>query len=145
MLYIDTSVIVKLYIKEKFSFEASNWIRKNNEAILLTGFHELEFTNAVYLKRFRSEITSEQANLIFSKFHEHQRDGIYYRAQIDWPETITMAIDLARNHTKNIGSRSLDVIHIAAALAVNANRFLTLDERQEAVARAAGLKIEKLR
>jgi hypothetical protein len=50
VIYIDTSIIVKLYIKEELSFEASHWVKKNNEAIPLTGIHELEFINAIYLK-----------------------------------------------------------------------------------------------
>jgi len=31
MLYIDTSVIVKLYVKEAHSYDVSRWIKKNNE------------------------------------------------------------------------------------------------------------------
>ena len=60
MLYVDTSVIVKLYIKEEYSLEISHWIRENNEAIPLTRFHELEFTNTLYLKQFRTEMTNER-------------------------------------------------------------------------------------
>ena len=84
MLYVDTSVIVKLYIKEEYSLEVSHWIRKNNEAIPLTRFHELEFTNAVYLKQLRTEMTKEQVLFVLSKFDEHQRRGVYYRPQINW-------------------------------------------------------------
>jgi predicted nucleic acid-binding protein len=36
MIYVDTSVIVKLYIREEHSREASEWLRKNNEAIPLS-------------------------------------------------------------------------------------------------------------
>ena len=60
MLYVDTSVIVKFYIKEKYSLEISHWIEKNNEAIPLTRFHELEFPNAIYLKQFRMEMASDK-------------------------------------------------------------------------------------
>ncbi len=60
MVYVDTSVIVKLYIKEEQSREASNWLKKNNEAVPLTRFHDLEFINAIHLKQFRSEITKDE-------------------------------------------------------------------------------------
>ena len=59
MLYVDTSIIVKLYIREKYSREASNWLKANNEAVPLTSFHELEFINAMHLKRFRREATPQ--------------------------------------------------------------------------------------
>lgn len=142
MLYVDTSVIVKLYIKEEYSLEVSHWIRKNNEAIPLTRFHELEFTNAVYLKQLRTEMTKEQVLFVLSKFDEHQRRGVYYRPQINWVDTINLALDLSQSHTKTAGSRSLDIIHVASALAIKANRFLTLDKRQSALADLAGLTVE---
>ena len=142
MLYVDTSVMVKLYIKEEYSLEVSHWIRRNNEAIPLTRFHELEFTNAIYLKQFRTEMTNEQALLVLSKFDEHQRRGVYYRPQIDWTDTMNSALDLSQSHTKTTGSRSLDILHVASALAIKANRFLTLDKRQSALAGSAGLTID---
>jgi len=142
VLYVDTSVIVKLYIKEEYSFEVSHWIKENNAAIPLTRFHELEFTNAIYLKQFRMEMINEQALLVFAKFDEHQRRGVYYRPQINWTDAINFALDLSQSHTKTTGSRSLDIMHVASALAIKAKRFLTLDKRQSALAELSGLIIE---
>lgn len=141
MLYVDTSVIVKLYIKEKGSLEVSQWIRRNNEAIPLTRFHELEFTNAIYLKQFRAEMINEQVLLVLSKLDEHLRRGVYYRPQINWTDVINFAFDLSQSHTKTTGTRSLDTLHVASALALDANRFLTLDQRQSELAELAGLTI----
>lgn len=50
MLYVDTSAIVKLYVREALSMETSDFIRKNDQAIPLTRFHELEFPNALLKK-----------------------------------------------------------------------------------------------
>lgn len=145
MLYVDTSVIVKLYILEKYSLEASNWLKTNNEVIPLTGLHELEFTNAIQLKRFRDEMTQDNTRLIFSKFDDHKRKGIFYQTPIDWIDIFKYALDLSKNHTGKTGSRSLDVLHVASALSIKADRFLTLDERQIELASVAGLKIEDCR
>jgi len=139
--YVDTSVIVKLYIKEDLSFEVSNWIRAHKEPIPLTAFHELEFKNALYLKGFRSEITEDQIRTVLLKFENHYRRGVYYRPYLDWPETLTGAISLASDHTTKTGARSLDILHVASALAMKADIFLTLDERQATLAASAGLRI----
>ena len=56
--------------------------------------------------------------------------------------TNEQALDLSQSHTKTIDSRPLDILHIASALAIKANRFLTLDKRQSALADLAGLTIE---
>ena len=142
MVYVDTSVIVKLYIKEEYSQESSNWLKENNEAIPLTSFHELELINAIHLKQFRAEITSDETRLILSRFEEHEKSGIYYRPQLDWSDIFINAIDLSKKHSASIGSRSLDILHVASALSINADRFLTLDDRQTRLAALTGLKME---
>ena len=144
MVYVDTSVIVKLYIREEYSWEASVWLKKNNEAIPLTSFHELELTNTVHLKQFRSEITLDEARLIMSRFEEHEIRGIYYRPPLEWAAIFIHAIDLSKKHSSSIGSRLLDILHVASALSINADRFLTQDDRQTRLVARAGLKLESL-
>jgi predicted nucleic acid-binding protein len=141
VLYVDTSVIVKLYFKEAYSRDTSNWLKANDEAIPLTSFHELELINAIQLKKFRNEITPDQTRLIISRLEEHEMSGIYYRPQLDWSAIFIQAIDLSKKHSAIIGSRSLDILHVASALSINADRFLTFDERQIRLAELAGLKI----
>jgi predicted nucleic acid-binding protein len=145
VVYVDTSVIVKLYIREEYSRAASVWLKKNNEAIPLTSLHELELIKAIHLKQFRTEITPKETRLIMSRFAEHETGGIYYRPRSDWSEIFSYAIDLSKKHTASIGSRSLDILHVASALSINADRFLTLDERQAKLAILAGLQIETIK
>lgn len=145
MVYVDTSVIVKLYIREQNSRDTSNWLKENNEAIPLTSFHELEFINAINLKLYRAEITPEATRVIRSRFEEHEKRGIYYRPQLDWPAIFIHAIDLSNKHSKKLGSRSLDILHVALALSIKADRFLTFDDRQTKLAALVGLKIEKIK
>jgi len=138
VVYVDTSVIVKLYFKEEYSRDTSNWLKENNEAIPLTSFHELELKNAIHLKQFRAEITLDETRLIMSRFEEHEKSGIYYRPQLDWSAIFIHAIDLSKKHSASIGSRSLDILHVASALSINADRLLTLDDRQTKLARSPG-------
>jgi predicted nucleic acid-binding protein len=144
LIYIDTSVIVKLYFKEDYSREASDWLKANNEAIPLTKFHEIEFINAIQLKQFRNEIKQEESDNILSKLEEHEKRGIFFRPLLDWSAVFNNAISISRKHTSVTGSRSLDILHVAAALTISTDRFLTLDEKQSNLAANAGLKIEDL-
>jgi len=139
MLYVDTSVIVKLYVKEKHSLDASNLLKENNEAIPLTVFHELEFNNAINLKEFRGEIARDKTRLIMARFAEHESKGIYYRPQISWADTFKYAVDLSRKHSRKTGSRALDILHVASALSIKADRFFTFDERQSKLVSLAGI------
>jgi predicted nucleic acid-binding protein len=141
MLYVDTSVIVKLYVKEDRSLEATDWVRNNNEAIPWTALHELEFNNAIHLKEFRDEITPEEAGWIRERFTEHEERGVYYRPQLNWIDTFGLAVGLSGKHTKKTGSRSLDILHVAAALVLEADKFLTFDERQSGLADLSGIVV----
>jgi len=48
---------------------------------------------------------------------------------------------LVERHTEKIGCRTLDVMHVASAMEFGANRFISGDQRQIKLARAAGLKV----
>jgi predicted nucleic acid-binding protein len=144
LVYLDTSAIIKLYFKEEYSLETSNWVRKNGKAIPLTSFHELEFLNAVNLKQFRKEFIKEDADSVVSKFKKHEEQGIFFRPQLDWTDIFEISFNLSLNFTRTIGSRSLDILHIASALSIKAGKFLTFDDRQARLASLAGIKIVKL-
>jgi len=45
---------------------------------------------------------------------------------------------LSALHSETLGTRSLDVLHVASALVLGRNEFLTFDNRQGALARAGG-------
>lgn len=144
MLYVDTSAIVKLYVREDYSLEVSDWLRKNNEALPLLALHELEFSNAIHLKEFRGEIAADESRLIKARFTEHEKRGVYYRPKLEWADTYRAALDLSGKHTAKIGSRSLDILHIAAAQFLKSDRFLTFDERQSRLAALEGMRIERI-
>lgn len=140
MIYVDTSAIVKLYIKEPGSIRVSEWLKKNNEPIPLTGLIELEFINALKLKQFRNELNSDKLEKVISLLYEHEKKGVYYRPVIDWSHVYSYAFNLSKNYTPDCGARSLDILHVGSALAMQMESFLTLDTRQAQLADKAGLK-----
>jgi predicted nucleic acid-binding protein len=56
----------------------------------------------------------------------------------------TEAERLSAGFTARIGTRSLDILHVANALVLGATSFLTFDKRQAELAKSAGLKVPKL-
>jgi predicted nucleic acid-binding protein len=67
--------------------------------------------------------------------------GRYLLAEIPWRAVLRRAADLSRQHSGTLGTRTLDVIHVASALELGAKIFVTFDHRQQGLARATGLKI----
>ncbi|MFW6332613.1 MAG: type II toxin-antitoxin system VapC family toxin [Thermodesulfobacteriota bacterium] len=144
MLYVDTSAIVKLYVREALSMEISEFLRENDQALPLTRFHELEFSNALHLKTFRAELSEAETMEILSRFKSHEESGIYFRPLLTWSYIFDLAVNLSSRHTKTLGARSLDVLHVASAISLKADHFLTVDERQAKLAHSAGLVVHSL-
>jgi hypothetical protein len=46
---------------------------------------------------------------------------------------------LSKAHTKSLGTRGFDILHVAIAMALGARNFLTFDLRQKSLAQKAGL------
>ena len=70
--------------------------------------------------------------------------GRIRQAEILWRAALNRAAELSLTHTAKLGTRSLDVLHVACALELKARYFLTFDERQKNLSSAVGLKIVHL-
>ncbi len=106
--------------------------------LLLTSLGELELTNALQLRRFRKEVRPQEVRAAYAAFRADVRNGILSIRPLP-AAAHTQALRLALRWTARIGTRALDILHVAAALALEAEAFHTFDSRQERLAKAAGL------
>lgn len=140
-LYIDSSVLVKLYYPEPKSKVFSEWIIKQKQAILFTQFHELEIINAFSLKVFRNEITVESFNAFRDIIEKDKAAGILEVINPDWFEVLMEALKISKRSSHTIGTRFLDIIHVASADTLHCDTFLTNDKRQLNAALGIGLNV----
>ena len=118
-------------------------------AYLFTGLHELEVPNALRLRLFAAGKLASSARRVERKavsdglrrLKLNLEAGRFYHYAIDYPQTACRARMLSESFTERLGSRSLDILHVAAALELHADVFLTCDRNQAALAKAAGLKV----
>jgi predicted nucleic acid-binding protein len=54
------------------------------------------------------------------------------------------ARQLSTAHTDRLGTRAIDLLHVACALLLECEVFLTFDERQAELAKSEGLKVPGL-
>ena len=140
--YADTSFLISLYTPDVISSEARDSLNSNVE-LFLTPFGEFEFANALELRVFRKEITTSQAKASFRAFEGDTGSFLQRRAAPQF--RYERAMLLTRLHSRRIGVRSLDVLHVAIALELRASSFFTFDKGQARLARLAGLKIRPWR
>ena len=140
ILYLDTSAFIKLYIRESGSAEVNEMIAANSEPLVIWDLHRIEFYNALRLKVFRDELTSEDADLLIRYFQTRNKEGIYYTPKLDRKDHVEQCLEFTA-FSMGIGCRSLDIMHVAAARLFEADRFVTFDERQAVLATKAGLSV----
>lgn len=144
IVYFDTSALIKLYYPEAESEVLAEWIRENHIVISISQFHEIELCNALALKLFRNEISQDQFEMLLDCLVQDKGYGVLSGLHLNFSDVLTSAADLSRRHTRSIGCRSLDIIHVASAITGNFEHFLSFDRRQNVLAEKSGLKITSI-
>ena len=137
-IYADTSVFVSLYLPDAHSKEAQQHMAQHPR-VWLTPLHRAEWTHAIGQHVFQHKITSREAQSVYREFERDREAGVWM--EIGLPERAFEAwIALARNRVARLGVRTLDTLHVALALELQAEHFWTFDRRQAKLAEAEGLK-----
>jgi len=139
--YIDTALFVKAFVFEADSPETIRLLEKVGEPFAYSHLHELEIPNAIRLKRFRGDITKTQESAALRAFHADVDAGRFERISYDLAAVFIGAERLSAKCSAVIGTRSLDLWHIAAALEAGCDTFVTYDARQRRAADLSGLKV----
>lgn len=115
-------------------------MRRGEDTFLLTALGELELTNALQLRIFRHELTRVEVKAALAAWRDDVAGGIFFSVPMTAP-IYQEALQLARKYTATLGARTLDILHVAAAVAAGAQAFYTFDRKQRRLARAAGLRL----
>ena len=139
--YADTAFLCSLHAPDAHTGRVVAWLQRPRAPLPFTGLHRLEFRNALRLRVFRKEITPEQRELAIQAMLSDIAADVFAYAEPSWPEVLLEAERLSGGHSETIGTRSLDILHVASALVLGAKDFLTLDTRQGTLAKAVGLRV----
>jgi predicted nucleic acid-binding protein len=149
--YADSSFILRLITAEADSEAAIGEYRRIGlPPLFFLPLHALEVRNAILQRAFheRRSLSSRQRLHIV-----RERDAALGRLKSflarrtlldvapDMDEVITRAAELATRHTERLGTRAIDLLHVAAAMALDSELFLTTDDRQAQLAKAEGLNV----
>jgi predicted nucleic acid-binding protein len=140
---VDSSALVALYFPEAASRAVARAIER--APIPFTFLHELELKNGLALKKFRDEATDAEIHGTLRLIEEDLAAGRLFAPALDWTKCWRRACEWSLQHSGTIGTRSLDVLHVAAATELGATRFVSLDERQRKMAALVGLPLAIIR
>lgn len=140
--YPDTGFLCSLYAPDAHSARAIKAMAGLASPLAFTWIHQLEFRNALRLRVFRGEITPTQRDASLNLLLADLAAGVLAHHPAALPDLMTEAERLSASHSERIGTRSLDILHVAAALVIGSGKFLSFDVRQTKLAKAAGLKVK---
>ena len=141
--YVDSGVLIKLYVRERNSAAAAIVVAQF-PSVNLYPLQELEVRNTMRALAGRATISDARRAAAEREFERDLMLGRLRRAVPDWQEVFQIAVRLSIDHTAATLARSLDILHVATAIAEQAELFITADRRQRDVARKAGLVTEML-
>ena len=138
IVYPDTSFIVSLYLPDRHSQDAERRLVRR-PLLCMTPLHRAEWTHAIAQHVFRHEISASEAQQVYKAFERDRADGLWEETALS-EAIFETCVELARRYAARLGVRTLDTLHVAAALELKAQEFWTYDGRQGKLAKAAGLK-----
>lgn len=137
--YADTSFLVSLYIQDVNSVPAARLMSEAKLPVLMTALGELELINALQLRRFRRELELREVKTASTLFRRDLESGIFVVKSLS-PAIFEAAKQLSRRRTALLGTRTLDILHLASALVFQSEFLYTFDNSQRMLAKAEGLQ-----
>jgi uncharacterized protein len=132
--FFDSSAFAKRFIEESGSDEIER-ICEESESVAVSSLCFPEIISALN-RRLRESIISKKDYLTVKERMIKEFESVEIVNVI--PEVITKSIALLEKHNL----RALDSIHIAAALLLKPDLFISADKRQILAAKKAGLKVK---
>jgi predicted nucleic acid-binding protein len=149
--YADSSFIVRLITAEADSAEViSEYRRIGKPQLFFLPLHGLEVRNAILQRAFhqrrsissgaRQHVTRER-NAALARLDRFIARRTLLEVALDLDNALNQATKLSTAHTERLGARAIDLLHVANALTLKTELFLTTDGRQAQLAKAEGMKV----
>ena len=139
-IYADTSFLVSLYSLDANSVPAVRSMRASSGDRFVSVFGELEVANAMGLRVFRKEVSATQAQSSLNDFENDLRAGVFQLRPLT-EQIFERAHQISRRTTTKLGTRTADLLHVAAALELSADYLYSFDQQQRKLAQSLRLKL----
>lgn len=143
----DTSFLCSRYRKQVFTERALVWMDKHPEPLSVSTLLLLEFRQSTRLQvrlheNDRSKgFSQREADAMLRDLQQDLSLGILSVRPVDWPDVHQTAERLSATYTAAAGHRLADILHVATAIHLGMEGFLTFDDRQRTLAEAEGMTV----
>jgi predicted nucleic acid-binding protein len=139
--YADSSFLVSCYLLDANTPLAKAYLSGTSAPLAWTALHALEVRNAFELGVFRGLLTTADVAAAWANLESDLRSTRLVRATVKWPAAFRRAARMSERYSATTGTRSLDILHVAAAKSMRAIEFISFDGRQRSLASATGFRV----
>jgi hypothetical protein len=140
--FADTGFIASLYLEETTSKAADAALKGKHLPLPLTPLVALELRNALNRAVQRGRITLAQRDVVWQNVEADIAAGFLVPTPVASGPLHDRARQLSDRYTPTLGTRSLDLLHVAAALVLESKIFFSFDDRQRKAAASEGMEIK---
>lgn len=124
MVYVDTSVLVPLFLSEPHSMAAAEWYAREKRELVAAAWCVTEFASALGIKQRTGAIEAQEAQGAWTRFERMVAADL--RLLPVEPADFHRAAELVLDAGSAL--RAGDALHLACAEAAGAKHMATLDE-----------------
>jgi len=136
-IYVDSSALAKLYVPEPESDRLEAFLQGRRD-LMISELAITEVLSAVARRRREGMITAHQALDLRDAVLADADSGSFHR--LDMSPVVHREAERLLFHIESVALRTLDALHVAAALLGLATHVVTYDARMRSAALHAGLK-----
>lgn len=137
MVYVDTSALVPIFIREPKSQAVLGWLEASSERLAISEWSLVEFASAAAIKVRTGQAPAKLAKQAMARVHEFARR--HCAVAVPGRDEFRRAAELAGDPGSKL--RAGDALHIAVVLSLNTPAILCLDEAMAESARLLGIGV----
>lgn len=143
-IYPDTTFFVALrFFDDTHHEEATQFVEdRSGDSFLWSPWHRVEVSNALrqFARGDQPVLKAADARRIIHRLETDVRVGYFLHMEADWRDVLRAAYEISAEHGSSLPCRAADLLHVAYAKELAADAFVSFDEDQLQLARAAGLQ-----
>jgi hypothetical protein len=140
--YADTGFLVSLYLAETTSQAADAALGPSRQPLPVIPLGMLEMRNAFNLAVKWQRITPAERDALWQDVEADLASGFLVPTTVAAADLHAKARELSDRYSPTVGTRSLDLLHVAAAMLLQADTFFSFDERQRQAAKGEGMAVK---
>ena len=141
--YAESSFLFSFFGDDKHSARADRWMSKcKHWPLIVTRLGVFEFENSLRTAMINHRITADEQNDSIQRFRRALHEGFIQRREVPVAQWFPQAHRISTFSEEPRGFGALDILHVSAALYLEADGFLSFDEPQIILAKSEGFKTE---